>query len=49
MSVLIIISDSPVLSVVGLNPSQGSEDSSKAEIRKYQCKHEGEISALECF
>lgn len=49
MSLLIIISDSLILSVVGLNPSQASTKSSRAEIRKYQCKHEREIPVLKCF
>lgn len=49
MSVLIVISDSLIRSVVGLNPRQGSGESSRAEIRKYQCKHEGEIPVLKCF
>ena len=43
MSVLITISDLLIHSVVGLNPRQGSKESSRAEIGKYQCKHEAQI------
>lgn len=38
-----------MLPVVGFNPTQGSTESTRAENRKYQCKHEVEISVWKGF